>query len=325
MKLNQLRYLVSVIQNDLNITSAANKLHTSQPGVSKQIRLLEDELGFPLFERDGRHLTSVTDAGREVVERAHRILEEAQNIRRLSSEANKAESGSLSVGTTHTQARFVLPPIIQKFVRQFTNVDLHLHQGAIDSLANMASRDQVDLVIATGNHQLFPGYVHLPCFDWARCVVVPKDHPLAREMKLSLKALARFPIVTYNFSLSGQSSLPALFESANLKLKTSLTATDADVIKTYVRLGLGVGVMASLAYDKKQDHDLVQLNADHLFSAHRTWVGFRKGRLLRGYTFEFMKLLAPHLTRRRVELAVRAISPESFTEIFSDVQIPFFT
>jgi len=323
MKLNQLRYLIAVVQNDFNITNAAKKLHTSQPGVSKQIKLLEDELGFPLFEREGRNLIAITDAGREVVERALRILEETQNIRRLSTDAADSDSGSLAVGTTHTQARFVLPATIQQFTKKYAQVDLHLHQGGIDYLAELASRDQVDFVIATGSQQLFPGFVHLPCYDWCRAIIVPKGHPLTRDKQLTLKALARYPIVTYNFSLSGQSSLPALFESENLKLKTALTATDADVIKTYVRLGLGVGIMASMAFDKHSDSDLALLNAEHLFSPHRTWIGFRKGRLLRGFALEFMKLFAPHLTRRRIELAIRTPNQIEIDHLFADVTIPF--
>lgn len=322
MKLNQLRYLIAVIQNDLNITTAANKLHTSQPGVSKQIKLLEDELGFPIFEREGRHLTAVTPAGLEVVERALRILEEAQNIRRLSTDLSGSEAGSLSLGTTHTQARFILPSVIQNFTKKCPDVDLHLHQGSSEQLAELAARDQADLVIATGNRELFPGFVLLPLFDWYRCLVVPRHHPLTREKMLSLKAISRYPIITYNFSFTGRSSLPAMFESANLNLKLALTATDADVIKTYVRSGLGIGIMASIGYEPAIDQDLVRLSCQHLFSPHRTWVGFRRGRLLRGYMYEFLKLLAPHLTRRRIELAIRAQNNAQLADVFADIDIP---
>jgi len=322
MKLNQLRYLVSVIQNNLNITAAASKLHTSQPGVSKQIKLLEDELGFPLFERDGRQLIAVTPAGLQVVERALRILEESQNIRLLSTDLNGNAAGSLVLGTTHTQARFILPPIVSNFIRKYPDVDLHLRQGSTDQLADLASRDQTDLIIATGNHDLFPGFVLLPLFDWYRCVVVPKNHPLTREKSLTLKAISRYPVITYNFSYSGRSSLPAMFESASLKLKTVLTATDADVIKTYVRLGLGVGIMASIGFEAVNDRDLALLPCQHLFTPHRSWVGFKRGRLLRGYMFEFLKLLAPHLTRRRVEAAIRARNQAEIDDLFSDIVIP---
>jgi LysR family transcriptional regulator, cys regulon transcriptional activator len=322
MKLNQLRYLVSVIQNNLNITAAANKLHTSQPGVSKQIKLLEDELGFPLFERDGRQLVAVTPAGLQVVERALRILEETQNIRRLSTDLSGDATGSLIVGTTHTQARYVLPPVVRQFINKFPDIDLHLQQGSSDHLSDLASRDQTDLIIATGNHDMFANFVFLPLFDWYRCIVVPKNHPLAQTKTPSLKSIARFPLITYNFSFSGRSSLPAMFESANLKMRIALTATDTDIIKTYVRLGLGVGIMASIGYEATADHDLVLIPCQHLFTPHRSWVGFKRGRLLRGYMLEFLKLLAPHLTRKRVELAIRAASQVEVDAIFTDITIP---
>jgi LysR family cys regulon transcriptional activator len=295
MKLHQLRYLAAVVQNGLNITAAAKKLHTSQPGVSKQLKLLEDELGFPLFERDGRNLMDVTAAGRQVVDRALRILEEVQNIRRLSADLQDDRSGSLSIGTTHTQARYVLPPVVQRFRFGCPDVDLHLHQGTSEQIAELAKLDRIDFAIATGADELFPGLVLLPCYRWQRRVVVPHGHPLARERVVTLKSLARYPIVTYTFSFSGRSSLPALFESAGLKLNVALTASDADVIKTYVRLGLGVGVVAGMALDPAADQDLAVLDAGHLFAPHTTWIGFRRGRLLRGYMYEFLKTFAPEL------------------------------
>lgn len=322
MKLHQLRYLAAVVQNGLNITTAAKKLHTSQPGVSKQLKLLEEELGFPVFERDGRNLTRVTPAGQEVVDRALRILEEVQNIRRLSSDLKDDRSGSLSLGTTHTQARYVLPPVIQKFRAGYPDVDLHLHQGTSEQIGDLAKLDRVDFAIATGAGELFPGLVLLPCYRWQRRIVVPRDHPLASEREVSLKSLAKHPIVTYTFSFTGRSSLPALFESAGLKLNVALTASDADVIKTYVRLGLGVGILASMAIDPNDDRDLVVLDANHLFTPHTTWIGFRRGRLLRGYMYEFMKAFAPHLNRRLVDLAIRAQSPEELAGLFRDVDLP---
>ena len=322
MKLHQLRYLAAVVQNGLNITSAARKLHTSQPGVCKQLKLLEDELGFPLFERDGRNLTSVTAAGQQVVDRALKILEEVQNIRRLTSDLKDDRSGSLSIGTTHTQARYVLPPIVQRFRTGYADVDLHLHQGSSEQIAELAKLDRIDFAIATGRAELFPGLVLLPCYRWQRRVVVPRDHPLAKERTLSLESLARHPIVTYTFSFSGRSSLPALFESAGLNLRVALTASDADVIKTYVRLGLGVGIVASMAIDPQEDRDLVVLDADQLFAPHVTWIGFRRGRLLRGYMYEFLKAFAPHLTRRLVDQAIRAGSGAELARLFEDVALP---
>jgi len=322
MKLHQLRYLTAVVQNGLNITTAARKLHTSQPGVSKQLKLLEDELGFPLFERDGRNLIGVTAAGQQVVDRALRILEEVQNIRRLSADLKDDRSGSLSIGTTHTQARYVLPPIVQRFRVGYPDVDLHLHQGTSEQIAELAKLDRIDFAIATGAHELFPGLVLLPCYRWHRRVIVPREHPLAAETDLTLRSLARFPVVTYTFSFSGRSSLPAMFESAGLKLHVALTASDADVIKTYVRLGLGVGIIASMAIDPREDRDLVVLDAAHLFAPHVTWIGFRRGRLLRGYMYEFLKAFAPHLNRRLVDQAIRAGSGEELAALLADVELP---
>jgi LysR family cys regulon transcriptional activator len=321
MKLHQLRYLTAVVQNGLNITLAARKLHTSQPGVSKQLKLLEDELGFPLFERDGRNLTAVTAAGQQVVDRGLRILEEVQNIRRLSADLKDDRTGSLSIGTTHTQARYVLPAIVQKFRKGYPEVDLHLHQGTTEQIGELAKLDRIDFAIATGGSDLFPGLVLLPCYRWTRKIVVPVGHPLTRERSISLTTLAKYPIVTYTFSFGGRSSLPALFESNGLKLNVALTASDADVIKTYVRLGLGVGIVASMAMDAS-DTDLVQIDADHLFAAHVTWIGFRRGRLLRGYMYEFLKSFAPHLTRRLIDQAIRAGEGPELDALFSDLDLP---
>ena len=249
MKFQQLRYLVAVHENGLNITAAARQLHTSQPGVSRQLKLLEEELGFQLFEREGRALTRTTAAGEEIISRATSILREMQNIRRTSAELRKADGGTLSIATTHTQARYVLPQVIRAFRLKYPKVRLHLHQGTSEQIAEMVARDRVDFAIATGSDELFPHLVRLPVYRWHRAVVVPRGHPLASAGKLTLKKLAEYPIVTYVFSFSGRSSLPALFETAGLSLDVALTARDSDVIKTYVRIGLGVGILARLAID----------------------------------------------------------------------------
>ena len=249
MKFQQLRYLVAVHENGLNITAAARQLHTSQPGVSRQLKLLEEELGFQLFEREGRALTRTTDAGEEIISRATSILREMQNIRRTSAELRKADGGTLSIATTHTQARYVLPQVIRAFRLKYPKVRLHLHQGTSEQIAEMVARDRVDFAIATGSEEQFPHLVRLPVYRWHRAVVVPRGHPLASAGKLTLKKLAEYPIVTYVFSISGRSSLPALFETAGLSLDVALTARDSDVIKTYVRIGLGVGILARLAID----------------------------------------------------------------------------
>ena len=322
MKLHQLRYLAAVAQNGLNITAAAEKLHTSQPGVSKQIKLLEDELGFQIFVRDGRNLSRVTPAGQQVIDRAVRILREVQNIKRLSDDFKDEARGSLSIATTHTQARYVLPEVIKQFRGQYPEVRLHLHQGTSEQIGEMAALDRIDFAIATGSQSLFEGYALLPCYLWHRHVVVPKGHPLARHKAPTLKQLAAHPIITYVFSFSGPSSLHDIFAKEGLVPNVVLTARDADVIKTYVRLGLGIGIVASMAIDPKDDADLVQIDTSHLFPVHTTWIGFRRGGLLRKYQLDFMQLFAPHLTRRVIERAASATTQADVDELVQGLELP---
>ena len=305
MKLHQLRYLAAVAQSGLNITAAAQKLHTSQPGVSKQIKLLEDELGFQIFVREGRNLTRITPAGQQVIDRALRILQEAQSIRSLSHELRDEGKGSLSIGTTHTQARYVLPDVIREFRTRYPQVRLNLHQGTSEQIAEMVASDRIDCAIATGSEHLFADLTLLPCYRWYRTVIVPKAHPLADGSRLTFKALGAWPLITYTFSFTGPSSLHEAFSRAGLTPNVAITARDADVIQTYVRLGLGVGIVAHMAVDA-HDPDLVAVDASHLFTAHTTWMGFRRGTLLRRYMYDFAQLLAPHLERRLVERAHRA-------------------
>jgi LysR family cys regulon transcriptional activator len=321
MKLHQLRYLAAVAQCGLNITAAALKLHTSQPGVSKQIKLLEDELGFQIFVREGRNLTRITPAGQQVIDRALRILQEAQSIRDLSTELRDEGRGSLSIGTTHTQARYVLPDVIREFRGRYPNVRLNLHQGTSEQISEMVAHDQIDCAIATGSEQRFADLTILPCFRWHRTVVVPLNHPLASGGRLTLKSLAAYPIITYTFSFAGPSSLQEIFAKSGLTPNVAITARDADVIKTYVRLGLGVGIVAHMAIDE-EDADLKAIDAAHLFSSHTTWIGFRRGTLLRKYMYDFAHLLAPHLDRRLIDRAHRAATSEEVAALFEGIELP---
>jgi LysR family cys regulon transcriptional activator len=321
MKLHQLRYLAAVAQSGLNITAAAQKLHTSQPGVSKQIKLLEDELGFQIFVREGRNLTRITPAGQQVIDRALRILQEAQSIRDLSTELRDEGRGSLSIGTTHTQARYVLPDVIREFRGRYPNVRLNLHQGTSEQIAEMVAHDRIDCAIATGSEHLYTDLTLMPCYRWHRTVIVPRNHPLVSAGKLSFRVLAAYPLVTYTFSFTGPSSLHEAFAKAGLTPNVAITARDADVIQTYVRLGLGVGIIAHMAIDEN-DPDLVAIDAGHLFAAHTTWIGFRRGTLLRKYMYDFAQLLAPHLDRRLVDRAHRAGTPEETAELFKDIKLP---
>ena len=238
MKLIQLRYLVAVAENDLNITQAARVLHAAQPGVSKQLKQLEDELGFQLFERKGRALVRPTDAGTKVIDRASQIVRQARSIKALASELRKDEAGSLSIATTHTQARYVLPQVLKRFRDKYPKVRLHLHQGNSEQIADLATTDRIDLAIATGASPMFSGLVRLPCFRWHRAIVVPDGHPLGEISKPTMAELAQYPLVTYSFSFSGPASLVELFAEEGLTPNVALTAWDSDVIKKYVREGL---------------------------------------------------------------------------------------
>jgi LysR family cys regulon transcriptional activator len=322
MKIQQLRFLAAVAQNDLNLTAAAAKLCTTQPAVSKQLKLLEEELGFNIFVRKGRMFTRITPPGERVIEYALRLLREAQNIKCVSEEFSEEGRGTLSIGTTHTQARYVLPRVIQQFRAKFPQVQLHLHQGTSEQIAEMAETDRIDFAIATGSQQLFLKYVLLPCYRWHRRIVVPAGHPLASIEKPTLKQIAAYPIVTYVFSLTGPSSLHDTFARAGLRPDIALTARDADIIKTYVRLGLGVGIVAEVAIDAEEDRDLVSLSAAHLFPVHTTWIGFPRDGLLRGYMYEFLSLMGPHLTSKLVERAANCRTQLEIDELFADIKLP---
>jgi len=322
MKLQQLRYLAAVVQSDLNITAAAVKLRATQSAISKQLKLLEEELGFDVFARSGRTLTRVTSPGERVIRHALKMLREAQNIHGLSEDLREDDRGTLSIGTTHTQARYVLPPIIQQFRLRYPNVQFHLHQGTSEQIAQMADVDRIDFAMATGSHELFSKYVLLPCYQWSRQIIVPVDHPLTQIERPSLHDLAAFPIVTYVFSFNGRSSLHQAFAGAGLVANVALTARDADVIKTYVRLGLGVGIVADVAMDPMRDRGLVSIEAGHLFPVHTTWIGFARDRLLRGFMYDLIELVAPHLERAVVDEAARCSTQSEVDSLFAAVKLP---
>jgi LysR family cys regulon transcriptional activator len=322
MKFQQLRYLVAIHENGLNMTTAAQRMHASQPGLSRQIALLEEELGFQVFERQGRSLIRTTEAGEDIVARATTILRELQNIRKTSAELAKVDGGTLSIATTHTQARYVLPAVISAFRKNYPKVRLHIHQGTSEQIADMVAKNLVDFAVATGSDEQFPQLVRLPVYRWHRAVVVPKGHALLSAGKLTLKKLSEFPIVTYEFSFTGRSSLPARFEAAGLPLDVALTARDADVIKTYVSIGLGVGILASVAFDPKTDTDLAALDASHLFESHTTWIGFRRGTVVRAFMYDFMELLAPHLTKKLVRKSEQIKSNEDLSRVVHGITIP---
>ena len=285
----------------MNMSAAADALYTSQPGVSKQIRLLEDELGVDLFTRSGKHLTGLTTIGAAVLNRAEAILREVRNIHRHAAEYRDQQHGQLAIATTHTQARYALPAVICRFRQHYPNVVLQIHQGSPTQIAQMAVSGLVDFAIATEALELFEDLVMMPCYRWNRAVIIPTDHPLATTTALTLEAIAEHPLITYVFGFTGRSQLDEAFKAAGLHPRVVLTATDADVIKTYVRTGLGVGIIARMAYDPMMDQDLVKQDADHLFAESITQIGFRRGLYLREFMYDFISMFAPHLTKAHVE------------------------
>ena len=323
MKLQQLKYLLAIVDNGLNITAAAERLYTSQPGVSKQLKLLEEELGLQLFTRKGKSLGGITAAGQQVIERARIIMAEAENIRSLASDFYHEEEGTLSIATTHTQARYVLPDVIRKFRDRYPKVNLNLHQGTSEQIADMVAANEIDFAIATGAHDLFGDLLLIPSYHWDRKIVVPAGHPLTKlERKLTLKDLAEHPLVTYVFSFGGQSSLKRAFAEEGLEPDVVFTARDADVIKTYVRMGLGVGIVASMAQDCADQKDLLALDAQGLFPRSTTWIGFRKDIVLRRYMLDFVQLFAPHISANQLEKTRHVRTQAEVDKLFADATLP---
>jgi LysR family cys regulon transcriptional activator len=304
MKLQQLRYIVEVYKQNLNISNTAEALFTSQPGISKQVRQLEQELGVTIFKRHGKLLTELTPAGQQIIAVAADILDKAQQIKNLAEDYRENRLGSFRLGTTHNQARYVLPEILKTFMARYPNITLHVHQGTPMQIAEELVAGKVDLAIATEALDLFESLVVLPCYEWHRCLLVPHDHLLAAIQQPTLEELAAFPIVTYVSGFSGRSQMDRAFEAAKLAPNVVLTAVDADVIKTYVRLGLGVGVVATMAYDPRVDKDLVAIDARELFGTSVTKVGMRRDLFFRQYMYDFIELFAPALTKEKVEKAV---------------------
>lgn len=326
MKLQQLLYVLEVVRNDLNISQAAQSLYTSQPGVSKQIRQLEDELGVELFARSGKHLSHITPAGEEIIKLAEEIIKKQNDIRAIAGEFSDSRRGSLAIATTHTQCRYVLPPVVSRFIERYPDVALHLHQGSPMQISRLAADGTADFVIATEALELFSDLVLMPCYQWNRCILVPKGHPLAdfQDGSLRLEDIADLPIVTYTFGFTGRSRLDEAFSAAGLQPRVVCTAADADVIKTYVRLGLGVGIVARMAWEPIADQDLVALDAGHLFEPSITSIGFRRDAFMRGYMYDFIEMFAPHLQGALVREALNCRTAAELDRLFAEVALPQF-
>ncbi len=325
MKLQQLRYIWEVAHHDLNVSATAESLFTSQPGISKQIRLLENELGLPVFARNGKQLTEITPAGELIIKLAGEILGKVENIKRIAEEYVDENSGSLAIATTHTQARYALPSVVKTFMARYPKVTLTMHQGTPVQISDQAARGVTDIAIATEALELFDNLVMLPCYRWSHCILVPRGHPLTRrEGSLSLQDVAGHPLITYVFGFTGRSKLDEAFDRSHLKPNVALTAVDADVIKTYVRLGLGIGIVAKLAYDPEYDQDLVALDAGHLFGDSITKIGLRRDMFIRRFIYDFIELFAPHLTRDVVEQAMKLRDKHEIDGLFDGVELPHY-
>lgn len=324
MKLQQLRYIWEVAHHEMNVSATAQSLFTSQPGISKQIRMLEDELGVEIFARNGKHLTRITPAGEAILKTAGEILYKTESIKHTAQEFKNPKKGSLSIATTHTQARYALPSVIKTFIERYPDVSLHMHQGTPMQISELAANFEVDFAIATEALELFSDLIMMPCYRWNRTILVPKDHPLTQINNLQIEDVALYPIVTYVFGFTGRSKLDEAFLNKGLEPKVVFTATDADVIKTYVRLGLGIGIVAEMAYDPVADADLVALDASHLFEPSVTKVGFRRGTYMRKFMYDFVELFAPHLTADLVDKAYQCQSKHDLEVLFADIELPMF-
>lgn len=304
MKLQQLRYLCEVANQDLNLSRAAKKLHTSQPGISKQIQLLEEELGVEIFIRNGKRMASITPPGQTIVEIAEKILIEENNLRCVGQEFTDKDVGSLTVATTHTQARYALPPTIRQFTTRYPKIKLTIRQGNPTQISKLVTSGEADIAIATEAIEFFHELVMLPCYQWNRCIITPPEHPLLSLREISLEAIVKYPIITYDFAFTGRSKINQAFEARGLVPNVVLTALDADVIKTYVELGLGIGIVAQMAFDPSRDKHLRSIDAGHLFESSTTRIGIRKNSYLRGYVLDFIKMFSPQLNRITVKKAM---------------------
>ncbi len=314
MNFQQLRSVREAVRCGFNLTEVAKALHTSQPGVSRQIRELEEELGVSLFVRAGKRLTSLTEVGELILPIVENMLHNAENLRRAGQEFTQKSTGRLSIAATHSQARYALPGAVRDFRQRYPQVMLHLHQGSPEQVAQMLLSGEADVGIATEALAQFDSLVALPCYRWTHSVIVPPGHPLLDEEVLTLSRLAEFPIITYGAGYTGRLHIDEAFQKAGIDFNLVLTAMDADVVKTYVQLGLGVGIVASIAFDDERDRDLRAIDAGHLFAVNLTKLAIRRGSFLRSYVYDFIETFASPLTRAVVQKAVQEATPQIETE-----------
>ena len=305
MKLQQLRYIVEIQRQGLNVSEAAESLFTSQPGISKQVKLLEEELGVTIFERSGKRFSGLTEPGKAVLAIAERILREADNLKRASSEFASGATGRLVLAATHTQARYALPVVVRDFVARHPTIKLEMHQGSPTQIAEWVVAGEADIGIATEALDQYPQLITLPVRQWSHCVIAPEGHPVLASLPLALDELARWPLITYDTAFTGRSRINRAFERIGAAPNVTLTALDADVIKTYVSLGLGLGIISALAFDAQRDAGLVAVDASHLFESNTTRLALRRGTYLRRHDYDLIALFAPHLSRHVVDMAMQ--------------------
>jgi len=296
MKLQQLRCVYQIVQNDFNISKAAEFLHTSQPGVSKQIQLLEDEVGIKIFQRNGKRLTGLSDAGNDLYKSISEIIREVSNIKNISHEHENDDTGSFTIATTHTQARYKLPKVVKAFVKKYPKIDLNIHQGDPSQVTEQILKGDADVGIATESIGHNANIICIPCYSWNRVLVFPKNHALSSIKEITLQNIASYPMITYDYAFTGSTIVSKVFKEANISPNIMLTAIDADVIKTYVELNLGVGLIAEMAYDKNKDSALESRDVSHLFPTSTTYIGIRKETFVRGFVYEFIKMFTPDIT-----------------------------
>jgi len=304
MNLQQLRYIREVVRQDFNISAASEILHTAQPGISHQIKRLEDELGVAIFDRHGKRLTGLTQPGRAVVAMAERILREIEQMRELSAEFAHEETGQLAIATTHTQARYSLPKVIRQFIERYPHISLQIHQGRPDQIAQWVARGIADIGLATEGLMNSLDLIALPCYEWNHCLIAPPGLPLLRKHPLTLDDIAEYPIVTYDKAIAGRERIDEAFANRAIRPKIALSAIDSDVIKTYVEIGLGVGIIARMAFDPERDPNLRMLDASHLFGTSTSYIALRRGLPPRNFLYAFIAMLSPQLDRATIDEAM---------------------
>ncbi len=322
MKLQQLKYIYEVARHDLNVSATAESLYTSQPGISKQIRLLEDELGVQVFTRSGKHLTNITPAGVKILEVTTEILQLTRKIQDIAQDFVCEDRGNFRIATTHTFSRYLLPSVIESFKKKYPDVRLHLHQGINAHIDHMLDHGDVDLVIYGDRDDWFADKVQVPSFHWHRCIIVPRNHPLSNDTNITLEKLVQYPLLAKLTPDGKMSSLEAVFKQAGLEPDFVITATDSEILKAYVRMGMGVGIIARMAFNSDFDSDLKLINADHLFTPGTANIVFHKNFCFRKYVVDFVRMVAPHVNEDLLYKVARCRSANETKALFSSTTLP---